>query len=282
MNKLRLFFLALWGECLKLYYRIGLGRVPYGLNKEEKRRERIVVSLTSYGRRVSKVAPYAIISLLRQTYKPDVIVLWLDSDQWNDDNLPPRLARLREKGLTIRYCPDNLKSSTKLVPSLRVYPDDLIITVDDDIYYSKCLVEKLYRSYQTIPYAVHTLCSSVYEVEVNDPINGYKKFKPNFQLGYSGVLYPPHSLAREVFDRETFMRLCPTADDLWFYIMTVLNNRSVVKVEGKPRVSYYYVDLFYQWSHTGSRIYDSIRFNNRDMLRGLIAHFEISVDSLKS
>ena len=278
MNKLRLFFLALWGECLKLYYRIGLGRVPYGLNKEEKRRERIVVSLTSYGRRVSKVAPYAIISLLRQTCKPDVIVLWLDSDQWNDDNLPPRLARLREKGLAIRYCPDRIKSYTKLIPSLKAYPNDIIITVDDDIYYSKKMVEILFRSYESNLQAIHALRTSVSELS---KINKEKVFKTGILLGTGGVLYPPHSLSEQVFDRETFVKICPELDDLWFYVMAVLNHSSIVKVEGVSQVSYYYVDLFYQRAHRGSRLYDSVKLTNTEKLAELLQYFQISIDKLQ-
>ena len=278
MNKLRLFFLALWGECLKLYYRIGLGRVPYGLNKEEKRRERIVVSLTSYGRRVSKVAPYAIISLLRQTCKPDVIVLWLDSDQWNDDNLPPRLARLREKGLAIRYCPDRIKSYTKLIPSLKAYPNDIIITVDDDIYYSKKMVEILFRSYESNLQAVHALRTSISELS---KLNNRKVFKTGLQLGTGGVLYPPHSLSKQVFDRETFMKICPELDDLWFYVMTVLNYRPIVKVKNASQVYYYYVDLFYQRAHKGSRLYDCVKLTHTARLSELLRHFQISIDDLQ-
>lgn len=278
MNKLRLFFLALWGECLKLYYRMGLGRVPYGLNREEKRKERIVVSLTSYGRRVSKVVPYAVISLLRQTCKPDVIVLWLDSDQWNDDNLPPRLACLRKKGLTIRYCPDRIKSYTKLIPSLKAYPDDIVITVDDDIYYSKRTVEILFRSYKSNLQAVHALRTSISELS---KLNNRKVFKTGLQLGTGGVLYPPHSLSKQVFDRETFMKICPELDDLWFYVMTVLNYRPIVKVKNASQVYYYYVDLFYQRAHKGSRLYDSVKLTNTAKLAELLRHFQISIDDLQ-
>lgn len=277
MSKLRLFFLALWGECLKLYYRMGWGTVPYGLNKEEKRKERIVVSLTSYGRRVSKVVPYAIISLLRQTCKPDVVVLWLDSDQWNDNNLPSRLIRLKEKGLTIRYCPDRIKSYTKLIPSLKAYPDDIIITVDDDIYYSKRIVEALYYSYKSAPRDIHALRTSISALS---KLNRDRVFKIGFQLGTGGVLYPPHSLSVRVFDHITFMKICPELDDLWFFVMTVLNGRRIVKVNNIFRISYYYIDLFYQRAHRGSRLYDYVKLMNTPKLKELLHYFQISIDDL--
>ena len=38
-------------------------------------------------------------------------------------------------------------SYKKLVPTLDLYPNDIIITVDDDVYYSNDLVLSLYNSY---------------------------------------------------------------------------------------------------------------------------------------
>ena len=36
-------------------------------------------------------------------------------------------------------------------------------------------------------------------------------------LGIGAVLYPPHALGNLVFDRQLFLRLCPTNDDIWFW-----------------------------------------------------------------
>ena len=49
---------------------------------------------------------------------------------------------LRQKkfGLQIEYYEENIKSYTKLLPSLQKYPDDIIITVDDDAYYLPNLI----------------------------------------------------------------------------------------------------------------------------------------------
>ena len=71
MHKLKILFYAICGELLKLYYKVGLGTIPYGLNREEERKEKVTVSLTSYGRRVAAVLPYTIISLLRRLTFPE-------------------------------------------------------------------------------------------------------------------------------------------------------------------------------------------------------------------
>jgi hypothetical protein len=43
-------------------------------------------------------------------------------------------------------------------------------------------------------------------------------------------VYPPGSLNDEVFNSGVFMELAPTADDVWFKFMGLLNNTPVVMV----------------------------------------------------
>ena len=91
------------------------------------------------GRRVESVVYYTLVSLLKQRLMPDKIVLWLDNDNWCDNNLPPKISKLKQYGVDILYCKD-IRSYKKLVPTLDLYPNDIIITVDDDVYYSNDLV----------------------------------------------------------------------------------------------------------------------------------------------
>ena len=209
--------------------------------------------------------------------KPGIVVLWLDSDIWNDNNLPKPLVQLKKKGLCVKYCTGDLKSFGKLIPSLNLFQNDIIITVDDDIYYSNKLVENLYYSYKEHPLSIHAFKTSSYSVDIDDEINGKISFSPGFQIGSGGVLYPPYSLSDKVFDHNVYKKICPTADDLWFYVMGLLNNRKVVQVKPILKISYYFIDLFYQRMHRNSCLYDSIRYTNKEMLRSLIAYFKIKV-----
>ena len=43
-----------------------------------------------------------------------------------------------------------------------------------------------------------------------------------FPTGVGGVLYPPGTLHPEVFNQAVFRRICPTADDVWFKAMSLL------------------------------------------------------------
>ena len=152
LHKIGILIIALAGEAIKLRYRLFPWHHKNGLNPSPRKEGLLVVSLTSYGRRVSSVLPFTIISLLRQTCKPDMLVLWLDRDHWDDANLPPQLQRLTHYGLTIRYCED-IKSYKKLIPSLLEWPQAAIVTCDDDIFYKKDMVERLWKADPTRIYS---------------------------------------------------------------------------------------------------------------------------------
>ena len=135
LYRLQLIFISLLGEVYKFLIDMKLLRPDkVSLNKVESE-PNLIVSLTSYGRRVDK-GYYTIISLLRQTYKPDAIILWLDKDNWDDSKLPKSIQDLKKKGLEVKYCID-LRSYKKLIPALLEYPKSIIVTCDDDIYYKK-------------------------------------------------------------------------------------------------------------------------------------------------
>ena len=49
--------------------------------------------------------------------------------------------------------------------------------------------------------------------------------------GGGGVLYPPHSLYKDITNEKLFMELAPTNDDILFWMMAVLNNTKIMAVK---------------------------------------------------
>lgn len=215
----------------------------YGITKD-KRDRKIIISLTSYKKRIETL-PIVLDRLLCQTVKPDHIVLYLAKDNFplGEEELPERLIGMQARGLEIKWCEKDIKSYKKIVPALKDYPDDIIITVDDDIFYDLDLVEKLYNSYKRFPDAVsatrihrmrfdhekNLLPYNEWQKEVSDVIG--EPTMSFFPTGAGGVLYPPHSLHEEVLNEDNFMKLCPNADDVWLRFMAAMNNIPVVAVE---------------------------------------------------
>lgn len=196
--------------------------------------EDVIISLTSYGKRVTEFAPYAIYSLFEQTRKPDRIVLYLD-DSWNDDNIPYLLNRLKNVGLEIYYVPD-IRSYKKLIPALKMFPDNVIITVDDDMYYDKRLVESLLKEYQkhSKPCVIcNNACIPImrhghFEKYSSWPNDTKGNPKSLFSaIGVDGILYSTNSLHEDVLDESIFIKYLPSADDIWFWLQAYRNGTPV-------------------------------------------------------
>ncbi len=217
------------------------------LNKE-KRDKKIIVSLTSYPPRINAVM-IVLGALLRQTFKPDKILLYLAKEQFEDKKLPIKLKLQEKCGVEIKYCND-LKPHKKYYYAMQEYPDDIIITVDDDIFYEKDIIECLYHSYINHPKAVSAFRAHLITFDEDGHINPYLRWKLEyseiidqtslklFATGVGGVLYPPHCMHKELFNEEKIRSLCLTADDLWLKIMQVMNNTPVVLARKFEKLNY--------------------------------------------
>ena len=110
--------------------------------------EEVIVSLTTYGKRLYDVA-LAIESIMQGSMKPNRIVLWLGYEL-KDTPLPIAVQRQQRRGLQVAFCAD-IRAHTKLIPSLKAWPETAIITVDDDCLYDYDVVEKLVNMHLAHP-----------------------------------------------------------------------------------------------------------------------------------
>lgn len=203
----------------------------------KKKKADLIVSLTTYGQRTQTVH-HTIRSLLNQSLPPKKIVLWLDENEFASATVPASLRAISSASFEIRFCP-NLRSYKKLVPALRLFPNETIITVDDDFEYPVGLIEELYN--YSIQYPDHVIAARGRIINrqectvapypswqfISQPhaISGEHCLIP---IGYGGVLYPPGCFHQEVTNESAFMSIAPHADDLWFKAMTWLKNTPVV------------------------------------------------------
>lgn len=208
----------------------------------------ITVSLTSYPARIAAVH-LAVRSLLHQTMKADRVILWLAREQFprGEEDLPKELTALVGEGLTISWCED-LGPHKKYFYAMQQYPEDIIITADDDMEYQPELIETLYRCYRAFPYAVCCMRAHGIRFGADKSIAPYSQWErdstrvyiPSMSLmatGVGGVLYPPHCMSDELFNKEQFMSLCPSADDLWLKVMQVMSLTPTVIAGSMPEDS---------------------------------------------
>lgn len=206
----------------------------YGVAKNP-RDQRIIVSLTSHPKRIDTVW-LTIETLLRQSVKPDAVILWLARTQFeNMQVLPKELLCQMERGLSIRFC-DDLRSHKKYFYVMQEYSEDLVILVDDDMFYPRDTVKKLLNLHSKNPNDICTMTAQVMGKFLESKPSMWRnpKVKEKFRhsdkiqiFTGSGSLYPPHSLDKKVFDIKLIRKLCPYADDLWLTFMAYRNNTKI-------------------------------------------------------
>ena len=263
-------------------------RLRKAIKLSPKQDDSVILSLTSYGKRVKGSAVFTVYSLLRQTVRPERVVLWLNEDEFNSENLPSDLRFLCKYGLEVRFCKD-IGSYTKLIHSLSAFPDKHIITADDDLYYSKNFVQEFVEAHRQHPQAIIT---GFAKIPVSDgeqqlaPYDAWPEYhhvpasfqydsQKLFPLGVGGVLYPSHVFDDEVSNEVVFTALCPKADDIWLYIMG-LRSQAEKRILTDSRIAYYHTDLLRQYV-TKDRLTATNRFRgeNDTQLQALMEHYKI-------
>lgn len=199
----------------------------------------LIVSLTSYPARFGTLA-LTLKAILRQSVRPDEVILWLDE---GDDALLP-LAVRDLPGLSIRICP-RWRSYKKIVPTLLANPDAYIVTADDDVYYPRDWLAGLVdAAAQNTPIA----CHRAHRVALGSdglPLS-YRQWSRNigkperselvFLTGVMGVIYAPGVFHSDVVREDLFTRLAPKTDDVWLYWMHRLTGVEAAKICGRARI----------------------------------------------
>lgn len=223
-----------------------------GLNHKPRSQE-IVVSITSYPARIRTLAA-VLVPLFRQTMQPDRVILYLATSQFPNLNsdLPGDLLALCKKGLEIHWCDEDLRSHKKFFYVMQEYPDACVITIDDDIFYNRDLVENLWNTHLQDLQAVVANRIRRITFDTQGRLVAYRNWKllssaqiasnveGNSLLATSGggTLFPPHCMHDDLFRKDLFLKLCPYADDLWLKIMQVLNHTRIVPVPSLPRTTF--------------------------------------------
>lgn len=207
----------------------------------------LIVALTSFPERISYVHK-TLYSLFNQDYKPNVIILSLATTQFPnlENDLPREIIELQELGLKIEWVDEDIRSYKKLVPIIERYPNDIIVTADDDLYYPSYWLKALIESYNTNPDEIHCHLVTrlkkdekhVRNVQKRDEYIDTASFN-NKILGGSGTLYPRGALHKDVLKREVFLELAPTSDDVWFWAMALRNGTKIRWIKGTMKRLYY-------------------------------------------
>lgn len=241
---------------------------------------KLMVNLTSFPDRFDTLH-LTLKSLLTQSVKPDAVNLWLF--EGDKQQLPQNVLDLQSFGLTIHWVREDTRSYKKLIPALQRFPDVFHVTADDDIYYRPDWLKQLVDGYTGDNNQILALRAHFVRRYADGTVQPYRKWEakterrgPSKDLFFTsggGVLFPPGSLHPDAVNAELAAELAPTADDIWWFVMALLNESRLKRVgENKGLVTWPSVESSFLWG-----INKSAEHGNDAQLNNLLSHYNLKL-----
>jgi len=165
--------------------------------------KQILISLTSWKKRIQNV-PMVIQSILTGTKPPDKIVLNLSTEEFSlkDKELPTYLLMLKETNkIEINWVKENTKAFKKIIPTMKLYPKSIVISIDDDIIYPEFFLEKMVSKYNETGNIITWWDSKINNIP--------------FVTGDS-TLYDAAKVTPFIYEKLTQEIINSNADDIWY------------------------------------------------------------------
>ncbi len=216
--------------------------LPLGFLTRPRHTVPVIASLTTYPPRIAQ-SWLAIETLLRQSVRPLRLVLVLNTEEFPSKELPRRIRQQTGRGLEILWVSRNGRSHDKLIPVRAAFPDETIVTFDDDKFFPRTLLHNLVRASGDHPgHVIGARGWVTRKDETGIDVHfgqGWTRAMPGmkgsylFTPGGNGCLYPPGSLHSMVDDIDAALTICPAADDVWFW-GAIQKNKSPIMCLGLP------------------------------------------------
>lgn len=215
---------------------------------------RVIVSFTSYPKRISSVASCAV-TLLRQTLQADEVMLWLSRSDFPNgaEDLPESLVDLESRGLKICWTDESYGCHDKYYWAMKRFSQDIIITADDDVLYPPTFIQGLIETHyahseSVVAYRTHRIFKSSQSELAPYSDWGFEQTdyldSPRVDLlptGVGGVLYPPFWATDDLYNMDVIGGCLSRADDLWLYIHGRMIGSTVVSI-GSGAFPLVYID----------------------------------------
>ncbi len=173
-------------------------------------KDQIIVTLTSYKTRLSNL-PTVLDTIFAQTLPPDKVVLNLAYDEV----LPNEVSNYLDLHNVEIYRVADTKVYKKIIPTLKRYPNNIVICIDDDFLYPKGMIQEFVAMHDANP---------------NNPIGGS-------HWPYKGLMVPHcgcASLTKSEFLGDFISKIdddlilhCPCSDIVYAYL-SVLNGHPYI------------------------------------------------------
>lgn len=182
--------------------------------------------MKSYPARI-RHAWLALESLFRQDFDDYIMVLVLVDSQFPGRQVPRSIRKLVKRGLTILWIQEDGKSFDHLWPAYCAYPEAKIISVDDDKFFPPNLLSTLVEHSKSAPGRIIGARGWEMRAQSGRVAFGVGWLRAGletpterlFMPPGNGSLYPPGSLPTATGNYELMRKICPNADDVWYWAM---------------------------------------------------------------
>jgi hypothetical protein len=204
---------------------------------------KIVITMTSWTKRINVVARCIYHFLTTQTIKPDIFYLWLAEEEFpnKEKDLPEDLLLVCEKfGINICWT----KTNEYCFKRWYVYPkhyEDLVICIDDDIIQDPNTIKAIISKYNKnpIPQVIHYRgCGG--RIIIKNEIEYFNGIRPipeydsaNYMMGccaFAPKSFPLNSFSSEMI--ELRKKICPKCDESWIHPFLIMNDIPITFVYG--------------------------------------------------
>lgn len=188
----------------------------------------IIISFTTWKKRHNSAAKM-LEHLKKQTLKPNKIVCWLSSDEYNGKNIPQSLKPFADENyIEIKWIAPNTYCH-KRYEIFKEHNGDYVFLIDDDIYYEPNYIETMYEAAKK--HKNNIICYIGNYVEfINKerellPLKENPSIKNTILSGLS--CYPPNTFPMEYFNDENIKvrdKITPKCDDSLLRLYAIKNN----------------------------------------------------------
>ena len=202
----------------------------------------LAITLTSFPARINNIW-LVLVSLFRQSRRPQTIYLWLSKEQFESEkSLPELLLLVKSKDFEIKFVDGDCRSYKKYqyIPDHTTF--ERFVIVDDDIYYPSDMLDRLLKIYKKYPKTIVANRSKrignevIYKSWLNPKQHTVTSGFDIIATGCGGVLYDTSLIAPFAFEPKLYTELAPTGDDIWLNVASYLMRTKVTTTQAYPQL----------------------------------------------
>ena len=204
----------------------------------------MIVTLTTWDKRIQNI-PTVLNSIYDNTITPTKTVLNLSTVNFSNKILPTNIEDyIRENNIEIIWHTEDNKVWKKLLPTLQKYPNELVLSIDDDFIYPNYMIEDFLETYD--------------KYNGNHPISGNDIYMDKIKY-HCGCASLTNSKFYKGFYNVPKNIMEMGADDVYYTFAALKNGYTYKQSQNKYFYNLKPYNSIYKYSHCDNSINNTIK-----------------------